>query len=308
MTLRNYEKQVSMAVNVRDGLLMKLDESRSGRYPDDADVIENLKGGVWDSKLAQQQDLVQESFNEVFREIDSSALSREAQDPVVRPAGIAISGKAIVRDIKSGMTGLQLMAKYGFSNGQLKKAVEMVLKERRRIAMAIAEDVRSGLTAGELKKKYQLSDSGLEKACKRLLTEGLLGAANIKNLEIAFDTVALFGHERRRAPRRTPSLPITVYDRGSRGPKGSIKDISEKGLGVRGIAGVVGESKTLLILGDDFGLVDPFEVEAECRWAGTEGPGGQQVAGFQITAISDEDLRRLQELISLPEPESEVIL
>jgi len=307
MLLHNSEKKVPMAVKVSQNLLMKLDESRSARYLDDTDVVENLKGGVWDSQLAQQLNPVEESFNEVFRENDSYALSREAQDPIVKPTNIAISGKAIVRDIKSGMTGLQLMAKYGFSSGQLKKAVEIVLKERRRIATAIAEDARSGLTAGELKEKYRLSDSGLEKTCKELLTEGLLEAANMKTLELPFDTAAPFGHERRRAPRRTPSLPITVYDRSGRGSKGSIKDISEKGLGIRGIVGVVGESKTLLILGDDFGLVDPFEVEAECRWVGTEDPGGQQVAGFQIIAISDEDLRRLQELISLPELESKVI-
>lgn len=306
MPLDDPEKKVPM-VKISHTILAMLDESRSARHLDDTDVIENLKGGVWDSQLAQEGNSGQESFDKVFREIDSGAVPGEAGNPIVKPVNIAISGKAIVRDIKSGMTGLQLMAKYGFSSGQLKKAVEMVLKERRRIAMAIAEDVRSGLTAPEIKDKYQLSDSGLEKACKQLVTDELLEPADIKKLELPFDAAAPFGHERRQSPRRTPSLPITVYDRSSIGSKGAIKDISEKGLGVRGLAGVVGESKTLSILGDDFGLVDPFEVEAECRWVGTEGPGGQQVAGFQIIAISDEDLRRLQELISLPELESKVI-
>lgn len=293
-----------MATKVSQSLLTMLDESRSARYLDDTDVIENLRGGVWDSQLAQECNPVQEPSDEVFREIDSGG---EAEDPSVKHANSAISGKAIVRDIKSGLTGLQLMAKYGFSSGQLKKAVEIVLKQRRRIAVAIAEDVRSGMTAPELKEKYQLSDSGLEKSCKQLLTEGLLQADNIKDLELPSDTTAHFGHERRQAPRRTPSLTITVYDRSGRGQKGIIKDISEKGLGVRGIGGVVGESKTLSILGDDFGLVDPFEVEVECRWVGTEGPGGQQLAGFQIITISDEDLKKLQELISLPDPGTQVI-
>jgi hypothetical protein len=294
-------------VKISQSLLAKLDESRSARYLDDSDVIEDLKGGVWDSQLAQEGNRGQESFNKVFREMDSGAFSGGAADPVAKPANMAISGKEIVRDIKSGMTGLQLMAKYGFSSGQLKKAVEMVLKERRRIAVAIAEDVRSGLTGPQIKEKYQLSDTGLEKACQQLLTDGLLQPANIEELELPVDAAAPSGHERRQCPRRTPSLPITVYDRSNRGSKGAIKDISEKGLGVRGIAGVVGESKTLSILGDDFGLVDPFEVEAECRWVGAEGPDGPQVAGFQIIAISDEDLIKLQELINLPDLESKVI-
>ena len=61
-----------MAVKVSQSLLTKLDESRSARYLDDTDVIENLKGGVWDSQLAQECNPVQESFDEVFREIDSA--------------------------------------------------------------------------------------------------------------------------------------------------------------------------------------------------------------------------------------------
>ena len=46
-------------------------------------------------------------------------------------------------------------------------------------------------------------------------------------------------------------------------------------------------------------MVDPFEVEVECRWSSTEAPGAQQVAGFKITRISEPDLRRLQQLLEL---------
>jgi hypothetical protein len=289
-----------MALKVSQSLLTKLYESRSARYLDDKDVIENLEGGVWDSLLSQGN-LVEKSFCGVFRGIDACVLPGGAQGVRAEPADKVISGKAIVRDLKSGMNGLQLMAKHGFSSGQLKKAVAMVLKERSRIALAVAEAVRSGLTAPEIKEKYQFSDSALEKACKQLLTHGLLAPDHVNNLGLPLDTTASRGHERRQSFRRIPSLPITVYDRTGRGAKGAVKDISEKGLGVRGITGVVGESKTLSILGDDFGLIDPFDVEAECRWVGTEGPGGQQVAGFQIIAISDEDSKRLQELTGLPD-------
>ncbi|MGO9120467.1 MAG: PilZ domain-containing protein, partial [Desulfomonilaceae bacterium] len=210
---------------------------------------------------------------------------------------VTISGKDIVRDINSGMNGLQLMAKYGFSAQQLKKAVEIILKERRRITIAFADDVRCGLTAPELMKKYQLSDSGLQKVYNQLLTDRLLQPTDIKEFKGPFERPAPFLHERRETPRRTPSVPIAVYDSSNNGPKGTIKDISEKGLAVRGIAGIVGESKILSILGDDFGLVDPFELEVECRWTGIEAPGAQQVAGFKITGISDPDLRKLQQLI-----------
>ena len=88
-----------------------------------------------------------------------------------------------------------------------------------------------------------------------------------------------------------------MSDRNNEGLRGTVKDITEKGLAVRGIEADVGELKTLAILGDDIGIIDPFELMAECRWVGSEGSEGQSVAGFQVIAISDQDLQRLQEFI-----------
>ncbi len=280
-----------------ESLFGKLAESATIRHLNDSDIIKNREGEVWDSRLANSHGSAQDAVNQVFQQIDDITFSNRIEDTTAEIGKGTISGKEIVRDINSGMGGLQLMAKYGFSARQLKKAVEIILRERRRITVAIADDVRCGLAAPELMKKYQLSDSGLLKAYNKLLTDGLLRPADIKELKGPFEGPAPFPNERRESPRRTPSVPIAVYDSSDNGPKGTIKDISEKGLAVRGISGIVGESKILSILGDDFGLVDPFEVEVECRWAGIEAPGAQQVAGFKITGISDTDLRRLQQLV-----------
>jgi hypothetical protein len=280
-----------------ESLFSNVNESGTIRHLKDTDIVKNREGGVWDSNLAKRCGSAQDAVNQVFPQIEDITFSNKIEDTTPEIGKGIISGKEIVRDINSGMSGLQLMAKYGFSAQQLKKAVEIILKERRKITTAIADDVRCGLTAPELMKKYQLSDSGLRRAYNKLLTDGLLQPADIKESQGSFEGPAPFPNERRETPRRTPSVPIAVYDSSNNGPKGTIKDISAKGLAVRGIASIVGESKILSILGDDFGLVDPFDVEVECCWAGIEAPGVQQVAGFKITGISDPDLRRLQQLM-----------
>lgn len=280
-----------------ESLFGKLAESGTIRHLNDSDIIKNREGEVWDSCLANRYGSAQDALNQVFQQIEDITFSNKIEYTTAEIDKGTISGKDIVHDINSGMGGLQLMAKYGFSSQQLKKAVEIILKERRRITAAFADDVRCGLTAPELMKKYQLSDSGLHKACNKLLTDGLLQPADIKEFKGPFEGPAPFPNERRETPRLTPAVPIAVYDSSNNGPKGTIKDISEKGLAVRGIGGTVGESKILSILGDDFGMVDPFEVEVECRWSSTEAPGARQIAGFKITRISEPDLRRLQQLL-----------
>jgi uncharacterized protein (DUF433 family) len=73
----------------------------------------------------------------------------------VRRSGCVISGRDIVHDLRSDMTRREIMQKYGVSGEQLKKAFEIILRERRKIAEKIAGDVRSGMKGSELMEKYQ---------------------------------------------------------------------------------------------------------------------------------------------------------
>jgi uncharacterized protein (DUF433 family) len=221
----------------------------------------------------------------------------EVPDKRVRPNGCVICGKEIVHDLRLGMTHREIREKYGLSGQRLKKAFEIILRERRRIAEKIAEDVRAGMKGSELMEKYQLSNSALQKAYQILPTEGWLGAGEINGPEQPLREGGSVHHERREVSRRCPSLRIVVSDRNNEGLSGTVKDITEKGLAVKGIEANIGEQKTLAILGDDIGIIDPFELRAECRWVTSEGPGGESVAGFQVTAISDEDRQSLQLLI-----------
>jgi uncharacterized protein (DUF433 family) len=242
------------------------------------DILRDLKAGILDSK----------KYDFFFNEAPNAG-ARRSED--------AISGKEIIRDLRSGMKRREIMQKYGLSGEQLKKAFELVLGERRKIAEKIAGDVRSGMKDSELMEKYQLSDSALQKICQRLLTEGFLEPDEIKGIKPLLNNGASVFSERRQISRRAPSMQIMVRDQKNESLSGTVKDVTEKGLAVRGLEAGVGELKTLAILGDDLGLIDPFELSAECRWVGSERSNGESVAGFQVIAISDQDLRNLQQFV-----------
>ncbi len=282
-----------------ESLLKKLRESEIIQHVSAMDIVQDLKAGMLDSLLMEKYNLSEEALRRVLRQVERVTFFDEAREARVKPSEGVISGREIIHDMRIGMTRWELMLKYGLSGEQLKKAFEIIVEERLKIAQEIADDVRSGMTGSELMGKYQLSNSGLQKVCQKLLTEGLLGSADIKGLKVPLDNGGSVHYERRQISRRSPSLQIVVCDRSNDGMRGTIKDITEKGLAVRGIEASIGEHKTLAILGDDIGLVDPFELMAECRWVGSEGSEGQSVAGFQVIAISEEDLQSLQGFIDL---------
>ncbi|HTY26035.1 MAG TPA: hypothetical protein VMC85_23095 [Desulfomonilaceae bacterium] len=291
-----------------ESLMRKLGESGMIRYIRTVDIVQDLKAGMSDGELMEKYRLSEKAIRKVLKQVDRVTFFNDTPDPRVKPSEGVISGSEIIHDIRSGMTRWQLMLKYGLSGEQLKKTFEIILEERRKIAVAIAGDIRSGMTCSELMEKYQFSGSGLREVCRRLLTEGLLESADIEGLKSPSDNGPSLGHERRQISRRSPLLQITVCDRSNEGSRGIVKDVTEKGLAVRGIEADIGELKTLAILGDDFGLVDPFELEAECRWVGSEGPDEQPVAGFQVITISDQDLQKLQEFIDFVDFKCEAAL
>jgi hypothetical protein len=80
---------------------------------------------------------------------------------------------------------------------------------------------------------------------------------------------------------------------------GRIRDLSEVGVGVRGLEAQVGELKSLLVVPDEFLEVGPFSFEAKCRWSKMGGQGKFCSAGFEITDIEEDSLIQLQELLQL---------
>jgi uncharacterized protein (DUF433 family) len=218
-------------------------------------------------------------------------------------AGRRIAGRDILGDISSGMTNVQLMEKYQLSSRQLRQVLGKVLEESNAVAKRIAGDVRKGLNESTLMAKYQLSPHGLQNAFEKLIERGFIDRTLLTR-RVSAHMVQPDRAERRKNIRYSPSFSVTVVDQDNRRNGGRLKDISYKGLGVAGLPTSIGETKSIAILGDDLGLVNPFEVIAECRWVVEEGEGRKPVAGFQITHMSQRDLLWLREFIKVMAPDT----
>ena len=168
---------------------------------------------------------------------------------------------------------------------------------KRRVPLkAVVHDIRSGISDAELMAKYDLPSRGLRELFKKLLDSELVTQAELYN------TSALYREKadkikQRRYPRADVSIPLPVYEMGS-SSFGVVRDISETGLCVAGIASEVGEVKSFQLSLDNLMNVDPLSLVAECRWVEEKGNKEKYfVAGFQLLDLSDADRATLQRVM-----------
>ncbi len=99
--------------------------------------------------------------------------------------------------------------------------------------------------------------------------------------------------------RHEVDFEVLIYEASRPEIHGTVRDISEEGVGVAGIEANRGEVKTLVVLGDELGEFSSFEFEAYCRWRFAEAEIGTYLTGFAISKISENDLRQLRKLLRL---------
>jgi len=137
-------------------------------------------------------------------------------------------------------------------------------------AVAVVRDIRSGMTDVALREKYRLTPTGLETVFRKLLEAGLIVPEDLQRRpQVGTDRVP--EESVRIFDRKKLDLPLTIYERDNPDVRGVILDMSERGVGVRGLEASVGDVKTFVIAADEFFEVDPTEFEAVCRWVGGEG-------------------------------------
>jgi hypothetical protein len=222
-----------------------------------------------------------------------------------------------VRDIRSGMTDLELIEKYGLSARGLQSLIGKLLEvkaitpaeiDQRRESYRdtnviqgmdekeFVRDIRSGMSNPQLMKKYGLSSDGLRRLFEILIKANVITLEDLYTKSpLVHDTV--FIENMRELPRHYLAMPVEIYE--SKLPENRVRlsDITEKGIGITGMAVRIGETKTFTIPTFDFIESDPVVFEAECRWAREEKETGEWLAGFEIRRISDECLEDLRTLI-----------
>ena len=195
------------------------------------------------------------------------------------------------------------------------------MTESESIRSELLHDLHTGMTDNALMEKYHLSYARLRGLYKDLFDAGLLkpeqGSEEAtlpqpKSPRVWSERIAgnEFGHsdptsvverealgDKRKCDRHGLDFHMPVYEISQPEVQGRIVDITERGARLSGVRAEVGEALTLVALGDTLGDIAPFEFRALCRWIGQGEEESQEVSGFEITEISDENLGELRKLI-----------
>jgi hypothetical protein len=162
-------------------------------------------------------------------------------------------------------------------------------------AKDIVNDIRAGMSDHELMGKYKLSVKGLESIFRKLEESGTAKRSELYGRFPSLDDTVNLG-SLRKLPRNYFALVLGIFEAGNPDNRGEIFDASEKGLGVKGLESTAGQTQNLVIGGSEAVDIGEIYFEAVCRWARRDNDG-TCLAGFEIVAISDSDLAKLQKLI-----------
>jgi hypothetical protein len=162
-------------------------------------------------------------------------------------------------------------------------------------AAEFVKDLRHGVTSSELMTKYSLVPrelDGILVQLKRAMVNpsDIYGRTSPNQAGEAVERI-------RSLHRNKVPLPVPIYEVTDPQIRGVIRDISEKGVGVQGLETKVDEVKTLVVLANEFFSINPFKLEAKCRWINPTGGAGGNLAGFEITNISGRSLEGLKKFI-----------
>jgi hypothetical protein len=223
-----------------------------------------------------------------------------------------VNAKLVMNDLLSGLDEAALREKYKLSSAGLDNLFEILASEgllelvgdkyvvptKTIHAGKILNDILSGFTGNQLMEKFGLSPFGLQTVLKKLVHSRVLGIADL-GLELYLRLEANVPGNIRGDERLRLEFEVSVCDVDRPDSLGTVRDITEKGIGTKGIEAKVDEIKTLMVVGDVLGQVSPFVFKAKCRWIGTSGAAGDRLAGFQIIRIPERDLFQLKRLVEL---------
>lgn len=166
-------------------------------------------------------------------------------------------------------------------------------------AKEFVSDFRAGMTDDQLAEKYQLTPGNLETVFKKLLEAKAISSAEIEDRRLGRESGPYpeMPSDFRIAIREKLDFPLAIYEKDFPEIRGFVRDISDKGIGVRGVEAAVGDSKTLVIPAHELFHVNQVEIEAICRWMTTESLSGDMVGGFEITDVIQGNMEELQLLI-----------
>ncbi len=157
-------------------------------------------------------------------------------------------------------------------------------------------DIRAGMTNLELMEKYRLSAKGLKSLFMKLVDFRAVkyGELDARTQQVD-DTVDV--DQQRVVARSYVFVNLPICEADTKSEDGYVRDVTQKGLQIAGLAATVGSSKALVLKPEGLADVSPFILEAPCKWAKPATDVEESLAGGEITNISEEGIRGLSDLI-----------
>ncbi len=263
-------------------------------------VLEDIRSGASDLALMERYKLSSKELQILFKKLGDVGLLKN------------LNSSEVIGDIRSGLSDEDLMRKHGLSEkglaalfaevdraGLLRRPTsqgtvptKIVIHEQE-----IVQDIKSGIGRSELMEKYHLSLRALRWVIMSLVSSGALKWQEAYG-KICSEGDELVAGQLRASKRLKLDFDAPIYEMNNPGMRGTIRDLNERGIGARGIKAEVGETKTLVIGGDEFGEYAAFALDALCRWVSKD-PSGEYLAGFEISNISVAGMGEFQILIEL---------
>lgn len=279
---------------------MYVDPVKSKPKIDVEGVLADIRAGASDSTLMVKYTLSRKGLHSLFKKLEATGLLR------------LLSPAILLKDLKTGASREDLMRKYNLSargvqdlfdqltlagitfsdNGNSKK------HSTRRIRLSgLVQDIKSGMDRQSILTKYEISRKQLRKIFDRLERAGLVAKKDLEALPLLEeDTTSVW--QPREFLRCYPIVSLHVADAGNPQSRAAVVDLSEKGIGLVGMATMVDDSKTLKLLPTIISDQSPLHFTARCRWTGRCSPEVRLRSGFEITQIDGTNLDWLRELIN----------
>jgi hypothetical protein len=267
-------------------------------------ALQDIRLGMSDLELMIKYRLSSTGLQSLFKKLGQAGLLKH------------VNAREVQRDLRSGLSHEQIMEKYQLTQSGLADLLKQVNRagllhrpmEKDRLPTKIfirvpeiVKDIRAGMGRLGLMEKYHLSTRGLRYVSMMLVSSGAIAWKEIfENICSKFEE--LVPGMVRSQRRYSVDLNVPVYDIGRPERVGKLRDVSEGGMGIQGIEAGVGETKTLVIAGDEFGEYSTFVLDVTCRWEAM-GPDKEPIAGFEISNISVGSMGEfnlLTELVRLP--------
>ena len=172
------------------------------------------------------------------------------------------------------------------------------MEPKRKIkAKEIVNDIREGMSDSQLMEKHSVSSKGLQSVFRKLVEAKAITPREVFNRapNVGDDTADVTTV--RLIARDFVEVPLPICDADDPENMGTITDVTEKGLGIRGIRVATGETKTLVFFSDRLFPVGPFALQAQCRWVKNGNAAGQIDSGFEITNISETSSQQLKKIV-----------